>query len=234
MNDSSPRPAPVLAPVVDERRLLSEDAFRVLRDAVLDGTLEPGERLHDDELVAWLGVSRTPIRSAIDRLRGTGLVELSANRYTRVRDPDGSWLQSSAWAVSSLHRAAAVGVLPRLGRPSLEAAVSALRAVRPVVRRASGRPVTVALLSCLGLAVGGLAARSPGEVLTAALDDAELRLAHGLLSRRCVLELSAWDDFVESADAALAGRDVRAWGEAVSRLTSQVVATAPGPPGRAR
>jgi hypothetical protein len=226
--------APVLPAVVDERRLLSEDAFRVLRDAVLDGTLEPGERLRDDELVGWLGVSRTPIRSALDRLCGVGLVELSANRYTRVRRLDDSSLGESASVVASLHGVVAAVVLPRLAPRSLDAIVSGLGAVRPVVRRASGRPVSAALLCCLGLAVGALAARSPGEVLTAALDDAELRLAHGLLSRRCVLELSAWDDFVESADAALAGRDVRAWGEAVSRLTSQVVATAPGPPGRAR
>ncbi|WP_209559386.1 GntR family transcriptional regulator [Frigoribacterium sp. PvP032] len=233
MNEPAPGPAPVLAPVVDERRLLSEDAFRVLRDAVLDGTLEPGERLHDDELVAWLGVSRTPIRSALDRLRCTGLVELSANRFTRVRDPDGSWLAESASAVSSLHRAAAEGVLPGLGPRCLEATVSALGAVRPVVRRASGRPVTVALLCCLGLAVGGLAARSPGDVVASALDVAELRLAHGLRSRRCVVELTVWDDFAASAGAALAERDACAWGDAVSRLTSRVVATAragrPGP-----
>ncbi|ROP75107.1 regulatory GntR family protein [Frigoribacterium sp. PhB116] len=215
-----------LAPGVDDRRLLSEDAFRVLRDAVVDGTLEPGEHLHDDELVAWLGVSRTPIRSALDRLRGVGLVELSANRYTRVRDPDGAWLRDSASAVAALHRAAAVGVLPRLDRRSLDDVVSSVAAVRPLVRRASGRPVTGALLCCLGLAVGGLAARSPSEVVASALDVAELRLAHGLLSRRCVVEPGVWDDFAASSVAALAARDADAWGDAVSQLTRRVVATA--------
>jgi len=215
-----------LASRVDDRRLLSEDAFRALRDAVVDGTLEPGEHLHDGELVTWLGVSRTPIRSALDRLRGVGLVELSANRYTRVRDPDGSWLRGSASVVAALHRAAAVGVLPRLDGRSLDDVVSSVAAVRPLVRRASGRPVTGALLCCLGLAVGGLAARSSSEVVASALDVAELRLAHGLLSRRCVVELRVWDDFAASSVAALVARDADAWGDAVSQLTRRVVATA--------
>jgi DNA-binding transcriptional regulator YhcF (GntR family) len=215
-----------LAVGADGRRPLSEDAFRVLRDAVVDGTLEPGEHLHDDELVAWLGVSRTPIRSALDRLRSVGLVELSANRYTRVRDPDGSWLRDSASAVAALHRAAAVGVLPRLDGRALDDVVSSLEAVRPVVRRSSGRPVTGALLCCLGLAVGGLAARSASDVVGPALDLAELRLAHGLLSRRCVVELCAWDDFAAASVAALVGRDADAWGDAVAELTRRVVATA--------
>jgi len=215
-----------LATSVDERRLLSDDAYRVLRDAVVDGTLEPGEHLHDDELVAWLGISRTPIRSALDRLRGVGLVELSANRFTRVRVPDGPWLRGCATAVSALNGAAAAGVLPQLDRRSLAEVVSRLAAVRPVVRRASDRPVTVALLCCIGSAVGGLAARSPGEVVPSALEVAELRLAHGLLSRRCVVELPTWDAFVASATAALVGRDARAWGDAVSQATDRVVATA--------
>ncbi|WP_309146596.1 GntR family transcriptional regulator [Curtobacterium sp. MCBD17_021] len=49
-----------------------------------DGTLVPGERLNDDQLTAWLGVSRTPVREAIARLVAEGFVEMAANRYTKV------------------------------------------------------------------------------------------------------------------------------------------------------
>lgn len=52
--------------------------------AIMDGTLEPGERLNDDDLVTWLGVSRTPIREAIAKLVSYGLVEMEANRWTRI------------------------------------------------------------------------------------------------------------------------------------------------------
>jgi DNA-binding GntR family transcriptional regulator len=211
--------------IVDDRRLLSDDAFRVLRDAVLDGTLEPGERLHDDELVEWLGVSRTPIRSALDRLRSAGLVELAANRYTRVHDPDVSVLNESASVVAALHRAVAVRGLSRLDGPLLGSVLGRLAATRRVVVRGSGRPVSLGLLRCVGEAVGGVASSSPGEVLTAALDEAELRLAHALRCRGCVLDFAAWDDFVAAARASLGRRDADAWGDAVAQLLRRVTAT---------
>ncbi len=53
----------------------------------MDGTLEPGERLNDDDLIAWLGVSRTPIREALAELARAGLIEMAPNRYTRVAAP---------------------------------------------------------------------------------------------------------------------------------------------------
>ena len=69
------------------RRLLRDVVFDKMLDAIQDGTLQPGERLNDDELVTWLGVSRTPIREAIAKLVDYGLVEMEANRYTRVVQP---------------------------------------------------------------------------------------------------------------------------------------------------
>lgn len=67
---------------------LREHATSKIRTAILNGTLEAGERLHDDDLIAWLGVSRTPIREALASLAGEGLVEMVAGRYTRVALPD--------------------------------------------------------------------------------------------------------------------------------------------------
>lgn len=48
------------------------------------GELAPGERLTEDELAAWLGISRTPVREALGRLASIGLVELDATRGARV------------------------------------------------------------------------------------------------------------------------------------------------------
>jgi DNA-binding GntR family transcriptional regulator len=59
-----------------------------IRDAIIDGTLQPGERLLDGELSAWLGVSRTPIREALARLEAAGLVETKPGRYTIVSPID--------------------------------------------------------------------------------------------------------------------------------------------------
>ena len=66
------------------RTLLRDQAYARLRDAILDGTLEPGEQLKDAELAEWLGLSRTPIREAVARLEEYGLVETKPNSYTRV------------------------------------------------------------------------------------------------------------------------------------------------------
>src|SRR5205809_463025 len=78
---------PVLTERADTARtLLRDQAYTRLRDAILDGTLEPGEQLKDAELADWLGLSRTPIREAVaaavaadDGFRGV-LVQASANR----------------------------------------------------------------------------------------------------------------------------------------------------------
>ncbi|MDA4891379.1 GntR family transcriptional regulator [Microbacterium resistens] len=70
-----------------KRTLLREKVFERLREAILDGTLQPGERLYDDEIEKWLGVSRTPVRDAINELTRAGLVEMAPNRYTRVAVP---------------------------------------------------------------------------------------------------------------------------------------------------
>ena len=46
-----------------------------LREMILRGEFRPGERLSELPLVARLGVSRTPLRLALDRLSNWGLLE---------------------------------------------------------------------------------------------------------------------------------------------------------------
>lgn len=69
---------------VHSRRLLRDEVYDTIRDAVLVGDLAPGEQLRDGELGEWLGVSRTPVREALLRLAQAGLVEANPGRTTRV------------------------------------------------------------------------------------------------------------------------------------------------------
>ncbi|MCI0159361.1 GntR family transcriptional regulator [Leifsonia shinshuensis] len=69
------------------RRLARDRAYDALKDAILTRTILPGERLDDDTLQAWLGMSKTPIRQALHALTVEGFVETVAQSHTRVVEP---------------------------------------------------------------------------------------------------------------------------------------------------
>lgn len=58
-----------------------------LRDAILDGTLRPGDRLVESDLAERFAVSRGPVREAIRLLAPEGLVVLRRNRGAVVASP---------------------------------------------------------------------------------------------------------------------------------------------------
>ncbi|WP_148573793.1 GntR family transcriptional regulator [Nocardioides caldifontis] len=57
----------------------------VLRELILDGTIPPGERLNEVALASALGISRGPLREAIQRLAGEGLLTIISHRGAFVR-----------------------------------------------------------------------------------------------------------------------------------------------------
>ena len=65
---------------------MREEVYSTLLMWIMEGELRPGEKLLDKELAEKMGVSRTPVREALRRLEDKGLVESSANRWTRVTD----------------------------------------------------------------------------------------------------------------------------------------------------
>lgn len=75
------------APLEPRGAVLGDEVYALLGEAILDGRLRAGERLRDRELAERLGVSRTPVREALQRLERAGLVEVAPNRYTRVSVP---------------------------------------------------------------------------------------------------------------------------------------------------
>jgi DNA-binding GntR family transcriptional regulator len=60
-------------------------ATELIRAAILDGRLEPGRRLKEEELARELGISRTPVREALLVLQTEGLLESAPNRGATVR-----------------------------------------------------------------------------------------------------------------------------------------------------
>jgi DNA-binding GntR family transcriptional regulator len=64
---------------------LSDQVYDHLLSSISSGRLPAGTPLRELDLVAQLGVSRTPIREALARLAECGLVEVLCSRTTRVR-----------------------------------------------------------------------------------------------------------------------------------------------------
>lgn len=97
-----------------DRDLLRDRAYATIRDAIVDGTLAPGERLRDQELCTWLGLSRTPVREALNRLEQDGLVETAPQRFTRVTPLDRRAARDAFPVVAALHALATELAVPKL------------------------------------------------------------------------------------------------------------------------
>lgn len=64
---------------------LSEKVYNELRLMILEGELQPGEKLKQNLLANQLGISRTPLAAAFSKLEKEMLVELLPRRGARVR-----------------------------------------------------------------------------------------------------------------------------------------------------
>ncbi|MGH6763657.1 MAG: GntR family transcriptional regulator [Phyllobacterium sp.] len=67
------------------RQSLHGEIVSRLRDMIIEGDLQPGERIYENQIGEELGVSRTPLREALKFLASEGLVELVPNRGAVVK-----------------------------------------------------------------------------------------------------------------------------------------------------
>jgi DNA-binding GntR family transcriptional regulator len=102
------------------RSLLRDDVYVRLRDAIVDGTLAPGESLRDGELAEWLGVSRTPVREALLRLAASGLIVARPGRSTVVAEMEEATVRHARDVVAAMHELAARLAVPDLAPSVLE------------------------------------------------------------------------------------------------------------------
>src|SRR6056297_2796335 len=81
MNDQG-REAPMTAPAPDPigRTALAVEITNRLRQMILEGQLEPGEKVNEKRLTEQFGVSRTPLREALKVLANEGLLSLIPHR----------------------------------------------------------------------------------------------------------------------------------------------------------
>lgn len=71
---------------LDSYKPLRELVCETIRQAIIDGTFSPGERLMEIQMADEMGVSRTPVREAIRKLELEGFVVMIPRRGTYVAD----------------------------------------------------------------------------------------------------------------------------------------------------
>jgi DNA-binding GntR family transcriptional regulator len=70
-------------PLIDHTAL-SDKVYEILKKKILERELRPGDKVFVDEVAQQLGVSRTPVKDALNRLALEGLIDKVARRGTFV------------------------------------------------------------------------------------------------------------------------------------------------------
>ena len=78
--------------------------YDLLRDEILDLTLPPGSPIDEVQLAERFSMSRTPIREALVRLAGEGLIDTLPNRSTMVSNIDFLNLHTFFEAITLMYR----------------------------------------------------------------------------------------------------------------------------------
>ena len=74
--------------LIREHLNLSDRIFEIIEKQILSGAIKPGERLVETELAVSLGTSKSPVREALKKLEGEGIVNLIPRKGYFVRDID--------------------------------------------------------------------------------------------------------------------------------------------------
>ena len=114
-----------LSPV--RRTLLRDTAYEAIRDAIVRGDFPPGAMVSNVAMAEQLGLSRAPVRDALARLAGEGLVETKPQSYTRVTQLVPKEVRDAAEVVRALHELATRIAGPRLTAGQVEAMRAANR-----------------------------------------------------------------------------------------------------------
>ncbi|WP_345750785.1 GntR family transcriptional regulator [Microbacterium rhizophilus] len=189
---------------------LSDMVAERIASAIVAGSIPAGARVRDQDLADQLGVSRMPVREALQRLQRVGLIETAASRYTRVTKvtpelADATREFAGHYSISAVRMAIArMSDVERLNASDTIAAiaarlegdhdiVAARRELHALLVKLAGNTFMSSLSSDIGIAIERNLAAT-----TLPLDDAEM-----------VASFRALGDAVLNADADEAERIMR-------------------------
>ncbi|HET8528535.1 MAG TPA: GntR family transcriptional regulator [Gaiellaceae bacterium] len=86
-----------------QRASLRDQVYEIVLQAIVKADFPPGHQIRDLEIAQSLGVSRTPVREALQRLVDEGLVETTPGAATRVTPIDVGAVRNIYPIVGALH-----------------------------------------------------------------------------------------------------------------------------------
>ena len=110
---------------------LSEQAYRLLTERILDGQYPAGTRLTEETLAGEFGISRTPLREALRRLTAEGLIEPLPKRGLRVVSPDSAEIAELFRCRSMIEPHALIDTLPRIPDEEIQTLLDRLETATP-------------------------------------------------------------------------------------------------------
>lgn len=75
-------------PLIIQKQNISEELVKYIKQQIISGELNPGDRIVETKLARELGVSQTPVREAIRHLHGEGIITIVPNKGPMVRTLD--------------------------------------------------------------------------------------------------------------------------------------------------
>lgn len=109
-------------------------AYAQIRDHILAGVLPAGSKLSQYDLAADMGISITPLREAIRRLSGEGLIVLDTHRNARVATMDFDEARQLHETRRAIEPAAVELAAERRTDADIDRMREALKALKPVTR----------------------------------------------------------------------------------------------------
>jgi DNA-binding GntR family transcriptional regulator len=164
-------PQGTVEPQTPERGALAERVYAELKSRMLDFRLVPGDRFSELEMGRKLGVSRTPVREALFRLRSEGLLEVESKTGWFVRPIDFTRIDQLYELRIVLEQASIARLSGTEDVPPALEALKAVWLVAPAERLRDGREV-------------GLLDERFHATLVEAAGNAELARVHADVSER--------------------------------------------------
>jgi DNA-binding GntR family transcriptional regulator len=94
---------------------LASRAYREIRQAIINLTFQPGQRLQETYLAEWLGTSRTPVREALKRLQGEGLISSLSSRGAVVAEVSVDDVEDAYFVIEAMEGMASRLAASRIG-----------------------------------------------------------------------------------------------------------------------